>query len=413
MTPRKPTDRERIASQILGGEVDGQLGQIERLCNNEQVPLAEDRFASLRIDKGSVVDVSVMPSGEIYLVTEGSEATLWKLGFPMIEVARAPRIELLGCHGGLLPIYQTITRRFSRHIACGADTEGGLDFEGLSSTLDKPDIHQNGTSFLAVWHLENEAGPIMIIGDYHSRKVRHYYDVTRFIPLDTHGYVLFTCPKQANEIVTWYDSHGQEIFQRQLEKSECGEAAAFYDNCLWFSTQTHRWSYVYCLDPTTNTCTILKASGLASTSFQPRQITWFSAGGLEDHGDGIGYNRCHGLDQTVPPRRFGSWLIFQTPAFSHSLVGFHKTDPDKCQRITPVAPWNLVVIQDNVLLCASSCEGYREFITMRADSEDTQPNTKHHQLPGGCKAETLQIVGDHVYGWSTVGFTLNTHRFRT
>jgi len=419
MTTRKPTDRERIALQILGGEVDGQLGQIERLCNNEQVPLAEDSFASLRIDNGNVVDVSVMPNGEIYLVAKkAQEAVLWKLGFPIEEVVRAPRIELLGCHDGSLPVYQTITQRFHRHIACGTDTEGGLDFEGLPSTLDKPDIHQNSTSFLTVWHLGNGAGSTMIIGDYHNRKVRRYPDVTKFISLNTNGYVLFTHPDKANEIVTWYDHDGQEIFQRQLAKKEHGEAAAFYDHCLWFSTQIHDWSYVYCVDEATKTCVIPTASASAITFFEPRQITWFHfVGHLTDHGDGTNYNRCHGLDQTVSPRRFGSWLIFQTrpdsKSIGYSLIGFHKDEPDKRQEVTPIAPWNSVVIQGNILLCASSYETCGEFITMRADSKDTQPKTKLHRLPGGCKAKTLQIVGDYIYGWSTIGSTLNIYRFRT
>jgi len=274
-------------------------------------------------------------------------------------------------------------------------------------------IYPNGMGFLAVWQTGVGTGTVTFIGngqDSQNRKIRQYTDVAKFISLDTDGYVLFIHPNKANEVMTWYDQYGQEVLQWQLEKSEHGEAAAFYDDQLWFSTQMPGfWNSIYYANKKAGACIRARDSDDSATSFQPRRVTWrFSCKQLEYDNDSC-LNLRGQLDQSVPPRRFGKWFIFQTPRKSDEfgLIGFHEDNPNTPQLIAPTAPWDLVKIQGDVLLCAGFRKEHNYFITMQSDSD------KRHRLPGGCKAETLRIVGDLVYGWGTVGSTLNIFRFRT
>jgi|GEM_PF-6159035 len=137
---RKLTDRERLALEIvrdiLNGNLEGYIEQFDRLRNNEQIPLAEENPDRLQIDAGSVVDVSVMPNDEIYIVTKEKTTTLWRLDFPLRNVASAPRIELLGCREDV-PIYLMIEERYRQVIVFGYKGKK-LIADGLTAAIGRP-----------------------------------------------------------------------------------------------------------------------------------------------------------------------------------------------------------------------------------------------------------------------------------
>jgi hypothetical protein len=428
---RQQTDREKFASLILSGDLDDHLEQFSCLANGEAVPLAEHHLASVDMG-GNVFDVRVMSNGRAFaVVRSGMRGTFLKevnlTGKPL--AGPRDRIHLLAEYKDRLIYLQHKGDVWSVK---------GHPVKKLPPMLFNPDDLLVANAFLCpmgkagfaiVWRVgDRHQNTRLFVGRSDTGAVSQYQNVDKFVFLKDGGFVVFWHEDRMGKL-TVVDGHWV-VKTLDLGEDYRGDNAAMIDGRLWFG-------YRFCphgdgriggdTDGFKVEWTDLNSGDREEVyrfkhSFQTllfdgsNPIVWKVPSAFVPLGEqgrliapSFG-NLPTVLDSAKPPVRFGPWWLFQTRYHNRGIdiIGLHDDQKDRWQQFG-LRGHRIAAVNDRYLLTMSTGQKDESFCVYdRCCLPDNWP-LAGRQLPAGVKRTQVQLVGDKVYGWSTVGHTLHLH----